>query len=127
MRNKIYPWIILWAVLSTVILYAPSDLYKYALPVLREKARTAVFRLKWELDKVRYGPRGCAGYALAPSQRDSGLVPMWHYGAFPHTRSPWNFGTSPTLNLAKRHAFNAVTAAPELHLARSHKINLYAR
>jgi hypothetical protein len=50
MRNKIYPWILSWAVLSTVILYAPSEPYKYAPPGLREEALDAMFRLDLKLD-----------------------------------------------------------------------------
>ena len=56
MRKKIYPWIILSAVLAIGILYAPPDLYKYAPPGPRKKARTAMVELKLKLDRVRYGP-----------------------------------------------------------------------
>jgi|SRR5215470_5571421 len=49
MRTRIYPWIILCAVLSTVILYAPSDLYKYA----RKEARTTIVKLQLKLDRMR--------------------------------------------------------------------------
>ena len=56
MRKKIYPWIILFVVLAAGILYAPPDLYKYAPPGLRKKARTAIVKLKLKLDRARYGP-----------------------------------------------------------------------
>jgi len=54
MRTRIYPWIILTIALSIVILYAPSDLYKYA----RKEARTAIVKLQLKLDRMRmrYGP-----------------------------------------------------------------------
>ena len=54
MRTRIYPWIILTIVLSLVILYAPSDLYKYA----RKEARTAIVKLQLKMDRMRmrYGP-----------------------------------------------------------------------
>src|SRR5262245_14041411 len=107
MGNKIYPWIILWAVLSTVILCAPSDLYRYALSGLREEARYAMFRLDLKLYEARFGH---------PRRSRCVAGPLGHFGASPHTKSMWPFGTLPTLNLAKLHAFNTVIAAPELHL-----------
>jgi len=36
-------------------LYAPPNLYKYAPPGIRKKARTAMVELKLKLDRVRYG------------------------------------------------------------------------
>ena len=49
MRTRIYPWIILTIVLSIVILYTPSDLYKYA----RKETRTAIVKLQLKLDRMR--------------------------------------------------------------------------
>jgi hypothetical protein len=59
MRTKIYPWIILCAVLSVVILYAQPDLYK--------DARIAIEILKWDLilaaEELIYGPPNyCGGF-----------------------------------------------------------------
>lgn len=48
MGKKIYPWITLNAVLATGMLYAPPD--------LREKARTAIVKPKWELDEAHIRP-----------------------------------------------------------------------
>jgi len=86
MRKKIYPWIILLAVLSAGILCIPER------PGLRRKARTAIVKLKLKLDRVRYGPSSkCAfwkriRFRLARSRTARRLSRRWERSGNRRTR-----------------------------------------